>query len=67
MTYRSRVSIKAQVIAYIVFWQVWVNKCLIECKNPGCDFMTRSVIQFRMHTLSDHSQVKSRTKSYQIQ
>jgi len=38
-------------------YKVWANKCLIECRHPGCEFTTRSVIDFRMHTLSNHSQL----------
>ena len=38
-------------------YKLWVNQCQIACKHGGCDFETKSVIEFRMHTLSAHNQL----------
>jgi len=38
-------------------YKSWVNQCEMKCLENACNYLTNNVIEFRMHTLSQHNQL----------
>ena len=41
----------------LLTYKEWVDKCDINCKSESCQYCCKDVIDFKLHTISDHGEI----------